>query len=210
MMKVAMNKKLYIVAGLLAMLIVGSVFFLYSKKERETSVIADELSLMKVKGETEEPKKDIKQTVMKVDVKGAVNRPGVYVAKEGERVLDVINKAGSFTAQADKNSVNLAQRVQDQMLIYVPVVGENPSNVISPAGQATGGASASSSNQETVNLNTATETELQTLTGIGPAKAAAIIQFRTEQGSFKSVEDLKNVSGIGDKTFEKIQDQVSI
>ncbi|PLT30940.1 helix-hairpin-helix domain-containing protein [Peribacillus deserti] len=142
-----------------------------------------------------------------VDIKGAVKKPGVYQAEPGERVIDLINKAGSFKEGADQNKVNLAQAVADQMVIFVPLEGEQAveaiQNMPADAGSET-------SEGAKVNINTATEEELQTLTGIGPSKAAAILEFRKQNGGFKNADDLKKISGIGDKTFEKIKDRVLV
>ncbi|MFS0780843.1 helix-hairpin-helix domain-containing protein [Bacillus sp. 1P06AnD] len=148
--------------------------------------------------------------VIKVDIKGAVHAPGVFIAEKDDRILDIIEKAGGFKKEANANEVNLAQRVEDQMTIYVPVVGEEtaPAPAVSTTGQ--NAAAGGKQTDGKINLNTADQTQLQELTGIGPSKAEAIIQYRTEKGSFSSVEDLKNVSGIGEKTFEKIKDQISI
>ncbi|WP_083392077.1 helix-hairpin-helix domain-containing protein [Bacillus sp. MUM 13] len=156
-----------------------------------------------------------KPSVIKVDVKGAVKAPGVFNAKEGDRVIDLIAAAGSFSREADKDKVNLAQLVQDQMVIYVPAKGEAPGmggTLAAPAGavsvpQGTGGGGGDGK----VNLNTASEADLETLTGIGPSKAQAILEYRDKNGgSFKSAEDLKNVPGIGDKTFEKLKDSIFV
>jgi len=98
--------------------------------------------------------------------------------------------------------------VEDQMVIYVPRVGEEQENIPLQAG--TGIGAGSSQESKKVNINTASESELQTLTGIGPSKAATIIQYRTEKGPFKSIEEIKNIGGIGDKTFEKLKDDIEI
>ncbi|WP_025726649.1 helix-hairpin-helix domain-containing protein [Heyndrickxia ginsengihumi] len=148
-----------------------------------------------------------------VDVKGAVNNPGVYKLSGNERVQDAIQDAGGFKKDADQNQVNLAQKVQDEMVVYVPEVGENQLPTVNSASSSSAaeqGESSLQSSNNLVNINTADETELQTLTGIGPSKAAAIIEYREKNGFFKKVEDLKNVSGIGDKTFEKIQSSITV
>ncbi|MDQ0244520.1 competence protein ComEA [Bacillus fengqiuensis] len=137
-----------------------------------------------------------------VDVKGEVQQPGVYEMKQGDRVTDAIASAGGFRENADQNQVNLAGKLKDEMVIYVPKKGEIPSTPILPLQQ---GESA-----DLVNINSASSEELQSLPGIGPAKAEAIITYREEQGGFEKKEDLMNVSGIGEKSFEKIQEHVTI
>lgn len=122
--------------------------------------------------------------------------------KEGERVIDVIERAGGFRENADSLQVNLSQRVHDEMVIYVPVQGENiPVSTLLPAPAGT-------SNNGKININTASATELETLPGIGPQKAEAIIQYREENGPFQKAEDLMKVSGIGEKTFEKLKEHI--
>ena len=139
--------------------------------------------------------------IIMVDVKGAVVNPGVYEMESLSRVKDVITRAGGFVKHADQNQLNLAGKVTDEMVIYVPVVGE-----ISKIPQM----GSLSEDTELISINTADLNELQELPGIGPSKAEAIIQYREENGAFKAIEDLQNISGIGEKTFEKLKDLISI
>lgn len=143
-----------------------------------------------------------------VDVKGAVVNPGVYEAEEGDRVVDIIQAAGGLLENADKNQINFAMKVTDEMVLYFPVAGESETGDSSFSTEAvlTGGASDS----EKVNINIATEEDLQTLTGIGPSKAAAIIEYREKNGQFKETEQLMEISGIGEKTFEKLKEQITV
>ncbi|MEH6941182.1 helix-hairpin-helix domain-containing protein [Bacillus sp. JJ722] len=212
MKQLAQKKVWIIIGGAVALLIL--LIIIYFPNNRQEEVLTAE-NLLEQATDQEEVTKDVtketnvqEETIKKVDVKGAVNRPGVYVASKDDRVLDVIEKAGSFTAKADRNAVNLAQRVEDQMLIYVPNVGEQPPQAMSP--MSVESSSNEASGEGKININTASEDELQTIPGIGPAKAKAIIQYRTEKGSFSNVDELKEISGIGDKTFEKLKDQVTI
>ncbi|KON86975.1 hypothetical protein AF332_09250 [Sporosarcina globispora] len=144
---------------------------------------------------------------IKADIKGAVHKPGVYEAAEGDRVVDLIKKAGGLTDKADSAKINFALNVTDEMVVYVPEKGEELSEVPVGAGivEAMG-----QKDEGKVNLNQATEAELQTLPGIGPSKAAAIIEYRETNGSFKDIEDLKLISGIGDKTFEKLREHLMV
>ncbi|KXT76889.1 Late competence protein ComEA, DNA receptor [Streptococcus sp. DD12] len=148
-----------------------------------------------------------------VDVKGAVKQPGVYELAYGSRVTDAIKKAGGFQANANQKSVNLAQKLQDEAVIYVASQGEAVSEVISAS---TGTASETNTvisidaSDKKINLNTATVADLQTISGIGQKRAQDIIAYRDSKGGFTSVDDLKEVSGIGDKTFEKIKDAVTV
>ncbi|WP_232319558.1 MULTISPECIES: helix-hairpin-helix domain-containing protein [Sporosarcina] len=137
-----------------------------------------------------------------VDVKGAVKHPGLYSMQEGDRLLDAVDKAGGYTEAADTRLLNHAQRLQDESVVYVPIAGEEPPVYEQPAAAST---SSSESSASKVNINAANESEFQTLPGIGPAKATAIVQYREEHGAFSQLDGIKNVSGIGDKTFEKLE-----
>jgi competence protein ComEA len=153
--------------------------------------------------EPQNPVNEIPENVM-VDVKGQVASPGVFELPSGSRMQDAIDAAGGFLPTADDRAINLALKVQDEMSIYVPKTGEE---IIQPSA-STG--HSPEAGETAVNLNTATETELTTLPGIGPSKAAAIITYRTDNGNFQKVEDLKEVRGIGDKTFEQLKELITV
>ncbi|MBR3120202.1 helix-hairpin-helix domain-containing protein [Oceanobacillus profundus] len=138
-------------------------------------------------------------TAAVVDIKGAIAKPGVYEVSPDARVNDVILTAGGFTSDADQSQINLAQKVQDEMIIIVPKIGD----------EIESGAGSVESNGK-IKVNMATQEEIEQLPGIGPAKAQAIIQHREEHGLFNSIEDLLNVSGIGQKTLENMQDTIQI
>lgn len=153
-----------------------------------------------------------------VDIKGAIKVPQVVPVTPGMRVHDVVEMAGGVTGEADQSQVNLAQLVTDQMVIYVPKVGEE----VSPSTEAlvtdskvTEGAVSESSGDGTsggdlVNINTADTTMLQTLSGIGEKRAADIINYRETNGLFETVDDLDQVSGIGEKTMEKLRPLITV
>ncbi|MDU2507997.1 MAG: ComEA family DNA-binding protein [Collinsella sp.] len=145
-----------------------------------------------------------------VDVDGAVVSPGVYRLKDGARVAQAIDAAGGLAPEADVTGLNRASKVVDGQKIHVPTVGEQVS--IAEAG-VDGGASASlgvSGATGLVNINTASSAELQTLSGIGPSMAQSIIDERTKNGAFASVDDLMRVSGIGEKKLAKIKDCICV
>ncbi|MFL2099394.1 helix-hairpin-helix domain-containing protein [Desemzia sp. FAM 23991] len=146
-----------------------------------------------------------------VDVKGAVSNPGVYQVTSDMRLMDAIELAGGFLISADQSQINLALKLTDQMVVYVPLIGEEAKEITdetSLSGNLNG--NESEEKEGTVNINTADAVELQTLNGIGEKKAEKIIQYREENGSFQSTDELKNVSGIGDKTFEALKDFVVV
>lgn len=150
------------------------------------------------------------ETEMYVDVDGAVASPGVYRLKDGARVAQAIDAAGGLTPDADVTGLNRASKVADGQKIYVPKVGEQ---TVSAGDDADGGAAASPGVGDAtglVNINTASASELQTLSGIGPSMAQSIIDERTQNGAFTSVDDLMRVSGIGEKKFAKIKDCICV
>lgn len=206
-MDVQGKKKILIGIATGIALLLGFAYFQSSKLEpKETAeIFSNGGGLFEEPLEQKVEEQD--DVIIKVDVKGAVNRPGVYIADSGDRVIDLIADAGDFTNEADKDQVNLAQVVEDQMVILVPRIGDE--SLVS--GGAIGSVTSSGGSSDgKINLNTATQAELETLTGVGPSKALSIIEYREKTGKFQSVEDLKKISGIGDKTFEKLKDSIKV
>ena len=147
-----------------------------------------------------------------VDIKGEVLRPGVYEFSCESRIQEVIKKAGGFTEEADETKINLAQKITDQMQIIVPNLHSKQEGGVTEGNSEKGNLSnttPSNSKQGTVNINTATLEELQTIKGIGKKKAEAILQYRKEHGAFRTKEDLLQVKGIGKKALEAIESQVN-
>ena len=147
-----------------------------------------------------------------VDIKGEVLHPGVYEFSCESRVQEVIKKAGGFTEEADETKINLAQKITDQMQLIVPNVHSKQEGGVTEGNSEKGNSSnstPSNSKKGTVNINTATLEELQTIKGIGKKKAEAILQYRKEHGAFRTKEDLLQVKGIGKKALEAIESQVT-
>lgn len=147
-----------------------------------------------------------------VDIKGEVLQPGVYEFSCESRIQEVIKKAGGFTEEADETKINLAQKISDQMQMIVPNLHSKQEGGVTEGNSEKGNLSnttPSNSKQGTVNINTATLEELQTLKGIGKKKAEAILQYRKEHGAFRTKEDLLQVKGIGKKALEAIESQVN-
>ena len=144
-----------------------------------------------------------------VDVGGEVKNPSVVELPDGSLVTDAITAAGGLTEQADLTDINRAAFVSDGEKIYIPSqVSELEDDGLS-VGEGGGGGTAKSSDGR-ININTADSTQLQELTGVGPATAEKIIDYRKQNGRFQSIEDIKNVSGIGDKTYEKLKDHIKV
>ena len=136
-----------------------------------------------------------------VDVAGAVRRPGVYEFGEGDRVIDAIERAGGPLAKADLSLLNLAAPLTDGTQILVPKAGPPGAAPVAGGSGSAGGL---------LNINTASATDLETLSGIGEVLAATIVEYRDQNGPFASVDDLEDVSGIGPATLEEIRDQVTV
>ena len=193
----SLSAKAAVIGGILLILV--AVGGLFSKKEEavedvtvvETTVLAEKTEVSMSQ-----------ETIIFVDIKGAVKNPGVYQMKSGDRVKDALDAAGGLTDEADSQKVNLAQRVEDQMVIVVPKVGEEATEI------PVGGTSKEAAKDGKVNINTATVEELKTLKGVGEKKAEAIIEYRKKNGSFKTKEDLMKVRGIGKKLFESFQERI--
>ena len=176
---------------------------------KETNLQAEVAAVSKDSSSEKEVKKEEKeespeQDLITVDVKGAVKSPGIYDLPVGSRVNDAVQKAGGLTEQADSKSLNLAQKVSDEALVYVPSKGEESSQ------QTGSGTPPSTSKEKKVNLNKASLEELKQVKGLGGKRAQDIIDHREANGKFKSVDELKKVSGIGAKTIEKLKDYVTV
>ena len=208
--KIKEYKIIVICAGL--GLLVGGFFLLKPAPQtpvQETNLQAEVAAVSKDsvsekevrKEEKEEP---VEQDLITVDVKGAVKSPGIYDLPVGSRVNDAVQKAGGLTDQADSKSLNLAQKVSDEALVYVPTKGEEASQ------QSGSGATSSTSKEKKVNLNKASLEELKQVKGLGGKRAQDIIDHREANGKFKSVDELKKVSSIGAKTIEKLKDYVTV
>ena len=190
-------------------LLVGGFFLLKPAPQtpvKETSLQVEVAAVSKDSSTEKEVKEEpLEQDLITVDVKGAVKSPGIYDLPVGSRVNDAVQKAGGLTEQADSKSLNLAQKVSDEALVYVPTKGEES------ASQHTGsGAPSSTSKDKKINLNKASLEELKQVKGLGGKRAQDIIDHREANGKFKSVDELKKVSGIGAKTIEKLKDYVTV
>lgn len=154
-----------------------------------------------------------------VDVKGAVYLPGVYEVTSDMRLIDAIELAGGFSDKANQNPVNLSLKLTDQMVIFIPEIGaldekapelETSDVPIEEAVITIPQENSEATTSEKININSADSIELQQLSGIGEKKAEQIMSYRQENGSFQKIEDLKNVSGIGEKTFEALRANITV
>jgi len=191
----------YILIVLLGLIFLGGMFFFLRRPEPEPiSILPPEPTATPLPTPTPRP--------LCVYVSGAVAHPDVYELPYDSIVKDAIEAAGGPTGEADLNRINLARRVHDEEQIYVPQKGEESPPISPPSGPSL--PSPSSQGSDKVNINTATAEELDALPGVGPSIAQRIIEYRTTNGPFQSIEDIKNVRGIGDATFEKLKDKITV
>lgn len=154
------------------------------------------------------------ETIIYIDIKGAVNRPGLYQLSEGSRMIDAIEAAGGLTIEADDRTINLAEKLFDQQKIIVYTESEveeqltqgDRDNLLDRDYHLSSPSVAS----QKININIATVEELQTLPNIGPKKAQAIIEYRQTNGSFQSTDQIKEIKGIGEKTYEELVHLISV
>ena len=166
---------------------------------------------------------------IKVDISGEVVKPGIYEVSDGDRIEDVIKLAGGLKKDADRTSINLALKLKDEQKILIPVKGsgKSPNPVQSSSRPFSGGNTTVSTDDSNftrgqpksskkqppanpVNINSATEIELQTIPGIGPSMAKKILDYRTANGEYGQIEDLRNIKGMGEKLFEKIREWITL
>lgn len=199
-----------------SLVLFGGLGFLWLQ---EPVASRDQTNLEQVVLTSDEPEEEVEETrtsaeavpnSLMVDVKGAVTAPGIYELPDGARIHDAVKAAGGMLETADPKSVNLAQKLSDEAVVYVATKEEGLSVVSATPSVSAADVGNASGTQNKVNLNTATETDLQTISGIGAKRAADIIAYRDSNGGFKSVDDLNNVSGIGDKTLENLRPHVTV
>lgn len=224
-----LSKKQKVILGVLVSIVLFSIwYYVYAKEEQEILLSQDSLKVQEnveekdteenlTEGITENIAEDevINSEVIVVDVSGAVNQPGIVELPFDSRVADAIEKAGGVTVDADTKSLNLASKLEDGMKVHVYSKQDNVnevivSNNVTSQYNANYNTNTSSVKTQKVNINTALQTELETLPGIGPSTALKIINYRNENGNFKSIEEIKEVSGIGESKYNQIKELISI
>lgn len=200
------NKEKYIGIAMLSVIfmaffIANKVFIQKPKVNNEDIFILEKepLEETKIVSNKENPK----GKKITVEIKGEVKKPEVYVMEDYSIVKDVIVEAGGITEKGDLNSVNQAKKIKDGDCIIIPSTEGN-------ARPITGGTSMPGSKDEIININSASKEELMKLPGVGEVTAGKIIDYRESSGGFSSVEDMKNIGGIGDKTLAKFKDKIDV
>ena len=197
----------WVISGIMLILVLGIyAIYMLSHQQELTSVKTDpskEARKATMTNASTEIKSQSSDAVIMVDVKGAVKKPGVYNVVDNPRAQKAIAQAGGITSEADITTVNLAQKMSDGTVIYVPNKNEpQPNNERTVI--------AKKSDSAKINLNTATANELQMLEGVGAKKAEQIIAYRETHGHFKDVTELKGIPGIGDKRIEPLKDKLLV
>lgn len=201
-----------------------NTYYLSNQYSKETVTLPDNHLEESSKEETKELE-SIPEDKYYVDIKGYVKKPGVYEVSKTSIVNDCLKLAGGLLKNADTTTINLSKPVSAAMVIYVPkkneviksttdktttATTEIPNNAAIPDNSNTSSDTSSATLNLKINLNTASKEELTKLSGIGEAKAQDIIDYRNTNGSFKTIEEIKNISGIGDALFAKIKDNISV
>ena len=208
------NKKDKIIYGLIIAVFILIANFAYSNNiggifdKSDKISLVDEENITDVDNNIESIKEEsIDDSIKKVYISGEINKPGVYQIKDGDRLEDLIEEAGGLTDKASDKTLNLAQRLEDQMKIYIPNIDEENSLENIDPNQAAN--ISASSKSDLININTASKEELMSLPNIGDKRADAIIEYRSAN-KFEKIEDIKNVTGIGDKFYEALKDLITI
>lgn len=216
------KKKILIIATLLIITLIGGIIYFYTQAsdenflnfedEKNETIDTSDWTNSALEETTEEEKKIL------IHITGEVNNPGVVSLKEGARIIDAINEAGGSTEKADLGKVNLAYILEDAQKVYIPSTNEteNKDYVSESSGQitvATNSANdliAKANEKIMVNINTANEVELQRIPGIGETIAGRIVAYRKQNGKYKTIEDIQNVSGVGASKFQKIKQYICV
>ncbi|WP_208558690.1 helix-hairpin-helix domain-containing protein [Marinilactibacillus kalidii] len=202
-------KKIYII-GMLIIMVIVYFSLLINLKRPEESEIPEEDIFRSSNDTIEEADEagaissiETENKDVMIELKGQVEQPGVYKVEENDRLIDAVKLAGGLTDNADDRSINMALKISDQMMIYIPFVGEE-------GVEETEDESVENQANHKININSAELQLLTELNGIGNARAQSIIEYREEKGRFKEIEEIKNISGIGEKIFESIKDEIMV
>lgn len=205
-----LNKKQKIIIIAIATLMLLFIGFYIINKANNSEYIELETEMNEAIENTISNEEIIEEQEIVIHITGAVKNKGIVKVEEGARISDVIKAAGGTSNEADLSKINLAYIVEDGQKIYVPSINDeiNVESVTQEAGENV--LENSNSKTSKVNINTASQTELETLSGVGPSTALKIINYREENGDFKKIEDIKNVPGIGDAKFESLKDSICV
>lgn len=214
------KRSLYPIIGIA---LVAVILFFWWTGQKENDLLTASSSSMPQASSVATTSTTENHAAIYIDVKGAVKKPGMYRFQGEVRLADAVDAAGGLTNKAAKDKINLAQKLADQTVVTIPEKGAKDIQVVqgpkagtdklqaeNGASAALSGSSSTTNGEGKININQASASDLQKIDGIGAKRAEAIIKYRTEHGSFKQVDDLKNISGIGEKTLAKLKDKVTV
>ena len=213
-----LTKKQKVIVLVIAIVVaIGMIYFIYNKNQITDDVNLENDILVSENVAKEKSLNTTEENEVIIHITGSVKNPGIVRLKEGSRIEDAIEAAGGLTENADISKVNLAYVVDDGTKIKIPSSQEEDigDEEIIDSGSGENiiiekNTTSSNKSSQTININKATETELQTLPGIGASLASRIIEYRSQTGKFGSIEEIKNVNGIGDSKFENIKDLINV
>ena len=206
-MRKNIKQKLVLIAAIL--LIAVGIFYNFLKEDKEEisyeNIIVQDVENVVSNEEIVEEKEYIK-----IHITGQVKIPGIIELEYGARISDAIEKAGGLTEFASLKNVNLAYKLEDGQKLYIPTTEEDVESVLMENGENIIQNTNLSGKSKMININKANESELEEIPGVGPSMASKIVNYRKENGEFKNIEDLKNISGIGEKKFEAMREYISV
>ena len=209
------DKKDKIIYGLIVAVVILLANYIYTNdvggffdnENRINLIDQDKLENNKIDDSLDVEDESIDKSIKKVHISGEINNPGVYEIRDEQRLEDLIKEAGGLTNEADDRNLNLAQRLEDQMKIYIPNINEE--NLLENTDRNQEALPVGNAASSLVNINTANKDDLMSLPNIGDKRADAIIEYRKTQ-KFEKIEDIKNVTGIGEKYYEALKDLITV
>lgn len=220
MLEALSKKQKIIFLSILSIMIIFIIYYIYSTLYKDELSFTNENLIANNLIETGVSDKNVfsekyENNFIIVYICGAVKESKVITLPENSRISDAIDAVGGLTKDADLSNINLAYILEDGEKIYIPKKGEeiqneSKTNSYSPQSSSYSNYSSKSTKNNKININKATQTELETIPGVGPSTALKIIEYREQNGKFKSIEDIKNVSGIGDAKYEKMKDYITV
>ncbi len=209
-MEILNKKQKIIVVVLIIIMCIVIGYYIISKTEKYDYSDIEKIS--NIIEEDQEVDDNIIENKIVIHITGEVEEEGVIELEKGARISDAIEEAGETTEEADLSNVNLAYSLSDGQKVKIPNINEKDEEIIVVEEKAGDNIiiEGNKSKEEKININKAAQTEIETLPGIGPSTALKIITYRNEHGKFKNIEDIKNVSGIGDSKFENIKEYICV
>lgn len=209
-MEILNKRQKIIVVVLIIIMCIVIGYYIISKTEKYDYSDIEKIS--NIIEEDQEVDDNIIENKIVIHITGEVEEEGVIELEKGARISDAIEEAGGTTEEADLSNVNLAYSLSDGQKVKIPNINEKDEEIIVVEEKAGDNIiiEGNKSKEEKININKAAQTEIETLPGIGPSTALKIINYRNEHGKFKNIEDIKNVSGIGDSKFENIKEYICV